>query len=241
MIELLRHEQRQHLHHEQHDVWHSLFPGCFSDPSGTGFGFLLAFDELLLRPGASTEFRCGSDTEVVAYVYEGALSQKDSRGSSGVLHAGGFQRTSTGFRLRQSITDVSRHQGVHLFRMIFRSAQAELEPNHEQRCFTEAQRRNLLCAVASPDERRDSLRIHQDALVYSAVLDSGLHIVHELAPDRTAWLHTVSGQATLDDITLTRGDSVSVTDERAVSFTAREDAEFLLIDMGPTFLRPWEK
>jgi hypothetical protein len=42
----------------------------------------------------------------------------------------------------------------------------------------------------------------------------------------------VEGEVTLDGIVLTTGDGAGVTAERAVSFTAREETEILLLDVG---------
>jgi len=70
--------------------------------------------------------------------------------------------------------------------------------------------------------------------MYSALLDPGQHIVHELAAERAAWLHLVQGEVTLGDLVLTSGDGAGVTTERAVSLTAREDSEILMFDVaGP--------
>jgi redox-sensitive bicupin YhaK (pirin superfamily) len=218
-----------------------LFRGPPGPPFDSGFGFLFAFDELRLQPNGSTEPRFEDEAEIVTYVYKGALSQEDTLGNSGVIHTGEFQRMSTGRRIRHKEASVSRTGDVHLFRMSLRSAQAGLVRGHEQKRFTEAQRHNLLCVVVSPDGRQGSLRIHQDALVCSAMLDPGNHLVHALAPDRTAWLHVVCGEATINDLVLTQGDGVGITNERSVSFTVQENAEILLIDLGPTNLRPWEK
>jgi redox-sensitive bicupin YhaK (pirin superfamily) len=241
MITLLRNDRRRHVRRGKHEVWHSFFAEGLPDPLASGFGFLLAFDELRLQPNASTEPRFEDETEIVTYVYKGALSQEDTLGNSGVIHTGEFQRMSTGRRIRHKETSVSRAGGVHLYRMSLRSAQAGIDRDHEQRRFTEAQRHNLLCVVVSPDGRQGSLRIHQDVLVCSAMLDPGHHLVHALAPDRTAWLHTVCGEATINDIVLTQGDGVGITNERSVSLTVQENTEILLIDLGPTNLRPWEK
>jgi redox-sensitive bicupin YhaK (pirin superfamily) len=65
-----------------------------------------------------------------------------------------------------------------------------------------------------------------------ALLDSGQHVVHELSQGRRAWLHIVEGEVTLDDVVLTTGDGAGLTAERAVSFTATEAAEILLLDLG---------
>ena len=95
-----------------------------------------------------------------------------------------------------------------------------------------AQRRGGLCVVASSDARRGSLRIHQDALVFSALLDPGQHVVHELSQGRSAWLHLVQGEVALGDLILTTGDGAGVSAAPAVSFTAREPTEVLMLDVG---------
>jgi redox-sensitive bicupin YhaK (pirin superfamily) len=241
MIKLLRDSQRHHVRRGKQEVWRSFFAEDHPASLDNGFGFLFAFDELRFQPNARTEPRFEDETEVVTYVYKGALSQEDTLGNSGVIHTGEFQRMSTGRRIRHKETSVSRTGDVHLFRMSLRSAQAGLERGHEQRRFTEAQRHNLLCVVVSPDGRQGSLRIHQDVLVCSAMLDPGHHLVHALEPNRTAWLHTVCGEATINDIVLTQGDGVGITNERSVSLTVQENTEILLIELGPTNLRPWEK
>ncbi|MCB9558165.1 MAG: hypothetical protein H6707_18765 [Deltaproteobacteria bacterium] len=57
----------------------------------------------------------------------------------------------------------------------------------------------------------------------------------------TAWVHTLCGKVNLNDIVLTQGDGIGVTNERSVSFTVQEDTEVLLVDIGPTKLPPWAK
>ncbi|MEJ2205660.1 MAG: hypothetical protein P8170_16300 [Gemmatimonadota bacterium] len=91
----------------------------------------------------------------------------------------------------------------------------------------------LLRLVASPDGRDGSLRMHQDSFTYSSILDPGHHLVHELLPGRSAWLHIIYGHATLDDIVLTQGDGVGVTIQPSVSLTVQQDTEILLVDLGP--------
>jgi len=233
MISLRRNTNRRHVKRGKQEVWHSFFaegsPGSFAG----GFGFLIAFDELRLPPGDSTKPHFDDESEVVTYVYRGALSQEDTAGNSGVIHAGEFQRMSTGRCIRHKETSVSRSDWVHMFRISLLPSEIGIDRDHEQKRFTAAQRRNLLCVVASPDGRKGSLRIHQNVLVYSAVLDPGHHLVHELATGRSAWLHMVYGESTMDDIILTQGDGVGVSNVPSVSLTVQENTEILLVDLGP--------
>ena len=99
--------------------------------------------------------------------------------------------------------------------------------------FRVAQRHNLLCVIASPDGRKKSLKVLQDALIYSSILDPGHHLVHELLPGRSAWLHVIHGETAMQEIILTEGDGAGVRIEPSVSITAQEDSEILLVDLGP--------
>jgi hypothetical protein len=232
MIALRRNSERRHVQRGKHDVWLTFYPEAPSGPSTDGFGVLATLDEIRIPPDGGSASHAPEETEIVTYVYRGALAQEDSTGSSGVVHAGEFQRMTIGRGTRSKETNASRSDWAHVFRICLRSSEVGLEGGHEQKRFAMAQRRNVLCVVASPDGRTGSLRISQDALVYSVVLDAGRHLIHELLPGRGAWLHLVHGQATLQDIVMTQGDGGGLTTECSVSLTAQESAEILLVDVA---------
>lgn len=241
MIKLLRDSQRYHVRQGNHEVWHSFHTENSEGRLTHNFGDMVAFDEWKLQPGDSIEPLCHDGMEYVTYIYKGALSQEDTLGDSGVIHTGEFQRMSTGHCIGHKETSVSRSDMVHIFRISIRPSATGIERERVQKRFTQAQRRNLMCIVASPDGRKESLRIHQDVLVYSAILDPGRHLVYELATGRTVWLHIVCGEATLNDSVLTTGDGVGVTGELSISLTVHENTEILLVDLGPANVRSWER
>lgn len=231
MITLRRADERHHERRRKREVWHTFGPDRAGALDG-GFGALEILDEDRLPPGADVPRHPRRDAEIVTYVREGALAHEDSLGRSGVIHAGEFRRMSAGRGIRHGETNASRTDWAHVFQIWLRPSEAELEPSHEQKRFSAADRRGGLCVVASPDARRGSLRVHQDALVYSAMLHAGQHVIHELSQGRRAWLHLVQGEATLGDTVLTTGDGAGVAAEPAVSLTAREETEILLVDLG---------
>lgn len=231
MITLRRAKERQHDRRRKQEIWHTFNSKERAEALADSFGTLEILDEDRLPPGAGVPRHPDRDAEIITYVREGALAHQDSMGRSGVIHAGEFQRMTAG-RIRHSETNASRTDWAHVFRIGLRPSEAGLEPSHEQKRFSAAERRGVFCVVASSDGRRGSLRIHQDALMYSAMLHPGQHVVHELSPGRSAWLHVVQGEVMLGDVVLTTGDGVGVTAERAVSLTAREETELLLLDLG---------
>ena len=232
MITLRRDRERHHVRRRRQDVWLSFDPQDRTDLLTDGFGVLEDLNENRLPPGASVSTHPRQEAEIVTYVLEGALAQDESTGRSGVIHTSEFQLMTTGRHVRYGERNASQTSWAHVFRMSLHPSESGLDCTHEQKLFSVAERRGELCVVASPDGRRGSLRLHQDALIYSSILDPGQHLVHELPQGRIVWLHVVSGEATLDDLVLAAGDGVGVTAEPAVSFTAREETEILLVDLG---------
>lgn len=233
MIVLRRNSERLHVKRGKQDSWLTFYPQKTPGPSIDEFGFLISLAEIRMPPGGGSASYPTEEAEIVTYVYRGALAQEDSTGSSGVVHAGEFQRMNISRGIRHKETNASRTDWAHIFRIALRPWEVGLVRPHEQQRFGAALRHNVLCVVASPDGRKGSLRISQDALIYSAVVDAGRHLIHELQPGRNAWLHLIYGEANLQDIVMTQGDGGGLTTERSVSLTAQENAELLLVDVGP--------
>jgi redox-sensitive bicupin YhaK (pirin superfamily) len=233
MITLRKDEQRHHVRRGDQDSWLTFSAQDRAHPLAAGFGELEVMNEDRLPPGAGAGVppHRHHDAEIVTYVLEGALAYEDSTGGSGVIQTGEFQRMTTGRGIRHSEANASQTDWAHAFQMWLRPSEAGLEPGREQKRFSAAERRGVLCVIASPDGRKGSLRIHQDVLICSALLDSGQHLAHELSHGRSAWLHVVRGEVMLGDAVLSRGDGAGIASDRVVSLTAREEAEILLVDL----------
>ena len=231
MITLRRADQRRHVRRRKHEAWLTFYPQDRAQPLAGGFGALETLNEERLPPGGRGPPHLHQDAEIVTYVLEGALAHEDSTGRSSVTHAGEFHCLTAGRGVCHSETNASRTDWAHVFQIWLHPSMAGLEPSNERKRFCAAERRGLLRVVASPDGRKGSLRIRQDALIFSALLDPGQHLVHELRDGRSAWLHVVRGEARFGDAVLTTGDGAGITADRAVSFTAQEKTEILLLDL----------
>lgn len=189
-----------------------------------------------LPPGAGVPPQPHLGDEVVTFVREGALAYEDSSGRLDIIHAGEFSRITGARTLLSRETNASRTVWAHVFQIGLGRLGPTREPNREQRRFSAAERRGKLCLIASQDGREGALRIHRDALVYSTIVSRGRRVVHALQPGRYASLHVVAGELKLGDIVVTTGEGVAIEAERAVSFTASEDSEVLLLHFGDQLL-----
>jgi redox-sensitive bicupin YhaK (pirin superfamily) len=234
MKTLRRNTERRHVQRGKQDIWLTFYSKERAGAVTDDFGILVAFNELRLPPGAVSALDLATGAEIVTYVYRGAFAQEDSTGNSGVVHSGEFQHMIVGRGVRHKERNPSQIDDAHIFLISLRPSEIGLDSVHEQMRFPVAQRHNLLCVIASPDGRKKSLKILQDALIYSSILDPGHHLVHELLPGRCVWLHVISGEVSMQEIILTEGDGVGVTLDPSISVTAQENSEILLIDLGPS-------
>lgn len=238
MITVRRASERRHDQKRPQEVWKTFHSANPLAPFVDHFGTLEVLNEERFPPGSGAPLRAHREAEIITYVREGTLNHEDSMGGSGVIHAGKFQRMTAGTGIDRSETNASKTDWAHVFQIWLRPSEAGLAPSMESEHFTATQRRGALRVVASQDGRNGSLHIHQDARIYSALLERGQHVVHELAPDRSVWLHVVHGEIGMGDARFSAGDGLGITAEPSVSFTARTAAEVILIDLGEPAASP---
>jgi redox-sensitive bicupin YhaK (pirin superfamily) len=184
MITVRRGDERKHVRRRQREAWLTFAAQDQSTLVPSGFGPLTVFEEGRLPPRTSHRKPIREEAEIITCVREGTLAYEDSTGRSGLLSAGEFQRMTAGRGIRYGETNTSPTEWAHVFQLWLRPSVVGLEPGHEQILFSIAQRRGLLRVVASPDGQNGSLLIHQDALLFSTILDRGQHVVHELSEGR---------------------------------------------------------
>ena len=233
MIATRRSAERYHFQRGKLDIWSTFGADERPDALSKTFGGLIAFDEMRLPPGGVSTPRFRGKAEIITYLYKGALAQENSNGCSAVMHAGEFHRMTSSRETRHKEANASQVEWLHLFRISLGPIAAAVDGAQELKRFAVAERRNALCTVASLDGRMGSLCLGQDAVVCSSLLDSGHHVVHQLSPERRAWIHIVRGEAVLDDVILTEGDGAGIAIAPSVSLTVQEPTEILLIDLGP--------
>ena len=92
--------------------------------------------------------------------------------------------------------------------------------------------RSHLCLIAAGDGRQGAVTIHQDAELWTALLEPGESVRHALKPGRSAWLQVARGEVSLKSTTLGAGDGAAVSGEAALEITASAPAEVLVFDLA---------
>lgn len=235
MIVRQRNAQRRHIRSGACDIWLTFHPEGNSSVSGDGFGSISVFNEYHLPSAQTVLSGPVLDTELITCISRGALILEAPSGSSGAITAGEFQCATILQVVNLRMTNLASSDIAHFFRIYLRlpdtpDALLSVEEQMQQMRFTAAERHNVLCPVVSPDLPR-TLRSTTNSRVFSGILDPGRHIVYELPPRRKVWLHIVCGAATANEVHLTYGDGIGITDEPSISITVTESTELLLVDM----------
>ena len=232
MHQIRRSDDRGHFDHGWLDTRHTFSFGEYRDPRWNRFRALRVMNEDRVAPGAGFGSHPHRDMEIVTYVLAGALEHKDSMGNGEVLRPGEFQRMSAGSGILHSEFNPSADEPAHFYQIWLLPREKGVEPSYEQKRFDEAERKNRLRLVASPDGAEGSLTINQDARVYLSTLDEGAAVTHDPADGRHAWLQVLRGGVEIAGESLEAGDGIGVSERRSIEVRGAADAEVLLFDLA---------
>jgi redox-sensitive bicupin YhaK (pirin superfamily) len=212
---------------------HSFSFGNYFDPAHMGFRALRVINEDRVVPGAGFPTHSHSDMEIISYVLEGALEHKDSLGTGAVIRPGELQRMTAGTGVRHSEYNSSGTDPVHFLQIWIEPAQTGLAPGYEQKRLPEvADGETRLDLIGSADGRSGSITIHQDVLLYRAIIASGATLSVPLSPERHGWVQGGRGIVDVDGGELRESDGLAVSNVADLRFSSATGAELLVFDLA---------
>jgi redox-sensitive bicupin YhaK (pirin superfamily) len=232
MEEIRRSEERGLADHGWLKSFHTFSFADYQDPLHMGFGPLRVINEDRVQPGQGFGTHGHRDMEIISYVLEGALAHKDSMGNGSVIRPGDVQRMSAGTGVRHSEYNASDADLVHFLQIWIEPNERGVEPSYEEKHFDEASKRGKFRLIASSDGRDGSVRLHQDADLYAALVDGDEKVDFERRLGRRVYVHVVRGEAQVNGQPLRAGDAMKLAggDGKVVIENGR-GAEVLLFDL----------
>jgi len=224
--------ERGHFDHGWLDTYHTFSFASYHDPRHMGFRSLRVINEDRVQPGEGFGTHAHRDMEILTWVLEGALEHKDSMGNGSIIRPGDIQRMSAGTGVTHSEFNPSREEPVHLLQIWLLPRQRGLAPGYEEKRFAPETRRGDFRLIAARDGRDGAVTIHQDADLWTALLEPSASVRHAFETGRHAWLHVAVGTVTANGVELRAGDGAALSDEQAIEVTASDRAEILLFDLN---------
>lgn len=232
MITLRPAGSRGHFDFGWLDTHHTFSFGDYIDPEHTEFRALRVLNEDRVQAGKGFGTHGHRDMEILTWVLSGALEHRDSLGTDGVIRPGEAQVMSAGTGIRHSEFNASATESVHFLQIWLVPEQQGLPPRYDQVAFPEAELRNALRLIASPDGEKGSVHLFQDVKVYAARLDAGHQVQAAIEAGRFGFLQVVAGTITLNGMDLQAGDGVRLEGEPVLSMSATAPAELLFFDLA---------
>ena len=232
MLQIRRSSARGHADHGWLDSFHSFSFADYYDPAWMGWGNLRVINEDRIAPGTGFGTHGHRDMEIISYVLAGELAHKDSMGNVKGIPPGDVQRMSAGTGVRHSEFNHAPNATTHFLQIWIQPSVTGIPPSYEQTSFAEADKRDRLRLVASPDGRDGSVTIHADARMYAGLFNGAATASLPLAPGRKAYVHVVKGAITANGQRLGCGDALALAGEAEVTLADAADAEVLVFDLA---------
>jgi quercetin 2,3-dioxygenase len=224
-------QERGHANHGWLDSFHSFSFANYYDPNWMGFSVLRVINEDVVAPAQGFGMHSHADMEIITYILQGNLAHKDSLGNVEVIRQGHVQRMTAGTGITHSEFNASESEPVHLLQIWILPNQKGLQPSYEDAFFTDAQKQNQWCLLASQAGEQGSLIVHQDMSLFSSKLGERKQLNYALKERRSAYLQVANGNVEIDGKTLDAGDAAMFNFAETIEITGIKDAEILLFDL----------
>lgn len=231
MINIRKSQDRGHTRIEWLDSYHTFSFDRYYDPDYVNFGHLRVLNEDRIAPAQGFGTHPHRDMEIFSFIASGSMKHKDSAGNEAVMHPGRVQLMSAGTGIFHSEFNPSGTEPTHLLQVWIVPNARNLKPGYQELDFEDRERKNRLKLLASPGGDEGSMTIHQDARIYTGLLEEGQSLQLPLTAEDTGWLQLVRGALDINGEHLEAGDGAAITGEATPTLTSAQDAEFLLFKM----------
>ena len=232
MITLRPSDSRGHFDFGWLDTHHTFSFGDYFDPEHEQFRALRVLNEDRVQAGKGFGTHGHRDMEILTWVLSGALEHRDNLGTHGVIRPGEAQVMSAGTGIRHSEFNASATEPVHFLQIWILPQQTGLPPRYDQVAFQEADLRNSLHLIASPDGAGGAVKVLQDLRVFAGWLDSDREVQATILAGRAGFLQVATGEVSLNGVALQAGDGARIEGESSITVVAGAPSEILYFDLA---------
>ena len=203
----------------------------YYDPARMNHGALRVWNDDEIAPNSGFPPHPHNDMEIITYVREGAITHKDSLGNTGRTGAGDVQVMSAGSGVRHAEYNLEADKTT-LFQIWIEPAARGGQPYWGAKPFPKDDRSGRFTPLASgyAEDKDVALPIRAEARVLGATLKAGEATEYAPDPARHLYLVSAKGSVEVNGVRLDPRDGAAVTGESALSITAIDDAELVLVD-----------
>ncbi len=217
------------------DWLHTRFTYSFAEymnPKRMGFGALRVVNDDTVDPQNGFPLHQHAQMEIVTIMLGGVLTHEDSMGNKREISAGEVQVMTAGTGVAHSEWNHGKTESARLFQIWIFPKERALIPRYDQKRFDESERRGTFQTLVSGVKKEGALFIHQDAILARAEITKGEKVTY--VPSDSAhgvFVMVVKGSVRTGEDTLDERDTMEVSGEESLTFTALSDADVLVIEV----------
>ena len=213
------------------ESFHSFSFGHYVNTQRTGFGTLAVFNDDIIAQKKGFSTHPHDNMEIITIVTEGTIEHKDSMGSSSMISKDEIQVMTAGTGITHSETNPSSNKPVHLFQIWIEPREYGLKPRYQQKIFDQKLFKNKLYPVVLGRTDKDTLWIHQDAILHRGDLEKGITLQYKLLKNRGLFIFNIDGEIQVNNTKIEARDSLEIKDISEITFTAITPAKLIIIDI----------
>jgi redox-sensitive bicupin YhaK (pirin superfamily) len=186
------------------------------------FSDLQTINDDRVQPGGHVPIHEHKNMEIFGYVVEGVCRHTDNYGNILDIPAGAVQRMSAGKGIKHTEGNAGDKPNRYL-QLWIRPNVLNTEPQHDWYQFTRQDKLNKFCDVT------EKLPIKQDARLLSGIFTEDFEF--DINRKRRYYLYVISGEATINDISIIEGDGLSYIEEDKINIVISTETEIILFDL----------
>lgn len=214
---------------------HSFSFANFYDPEKVNFGALRVLNDDIIAPKMGFGTHPHNNMEIITIPLKGVLKHKDNvHNDWQSVVPGEVQVMSAGSGVEHSEINGSVEEYLSLFQLWILPNKENVDPRYDQKMFDASKRKNKLQIVVSSfeDFDKESLKIHQDAMLSRIDLDKGTVFEYKLkSSEHGVYIMNIQGKIVIDGKELDSRDATGVSNTDIFSISAKEDSELLFIEV----------
>jgi redox-sensitive bicupin YhaK (pirin superfamily) len=202
----------------------------YYDPRRMSWGNIRVWNDDEIASNSGFPPHPHSDMEIITYVRDGAITHEDSLGNKGRTQAGDVQVMSAGTGIRHAEYNIEP-ETTRIFQIWIEPTRRGEKPSWGAKPFPKGERAGQFVVLASGfEDDVEALPIRTDARVVGATLKAGEPATYPLGATRRGYLVPAKGVVEVNGVRLNARDGAAIANEDALTVTAVNDAEIVLVD-----------
>jgi redox-sensitive bicupin YhaK (pirin superfamily) len=224
---------RGHANHGWLDSHHTFSFANYNNPDRMHFGVLRVLNDDRVDAGMGFGTHPHDNMEIISIPLEGDLEHKDSMGNMAIIKKGDIQVMSAGTGIQHSEYNRNTDKLTKFLQIWVFPNKRNVTPRYDQIALNEADRRNNLQQVLSPNADDAGVWIHQDAWFSMGTFDKDFSTTYNInKKGNGVYAFIIKGDVTIGGIALNERDGLGIWDTDSITLQANsQDAEVLLMEV----------